>query len=160
MRILTNYQLVNEPADPVWVRDVDSPQSQPVQFNGHLNIQNGTLENGLTEFFRVPRGKRLVIRHVSARADNLASDDSLDVAVTTTVNGITVEHYLGLVGPQGRPKIDPHARSSQILSKEVRLYADSETHVSVGGSRVTRQNDAFVVFAMSGYFVNVQSGPA
>lgn len=157
MQISKKYDLVNVPSDPLFVSVVnqDGAPLQPIQFQGQLRIASGTLANGVTEFYKVPKGKRLVIEHVSARADNLAADDTLDLTVSTTVNGAMVQHFLGLVGPPGRPKIDGNAQASQILCQQVRFYADPKTNVSVGGSRVTRANDAFVVIVMSGYFLDV-----
>lgn len=156
MKIIKSYDVVNDPASPVWVRVVNgvSGALQPVQFRGHFEIHDGTLANGFTEFYKVPGNKRLVIEHISARADDLATNDTLDLTVSTTLNGVRVEHYLGLVGPAGRPKIDGNAQASQILCQPVRLYADPGTNVSVGGSRVTRTNKAFVVLVMSGHFLD------
>lgn len=156
MKIIKSYDLVNDPTSPLWVRVVDGAGAalQPVQFQGHFDIHADTLANGLTEFYKVPQNKRLVIEHISARADNLATNDTLDLTVSTTVNGVMVQHYLGLVGPAGRPKIDGYAQASQILCQPVRLYADPGTNVSVGGSRVTRTNKALVVMVMSGHLVD------
>lgn len=95
-----------------------------------------------------------MIEHISACADNLAPKDTLDLTVLTTVTGVMVAHYLGLVGPAGRAKIDSHAQASQILCQPVRLHADPGTNVSVGGSRVTRTNKAFVVMVISGFLVD------
>ncbi len=157
MKIIKSYDLVNDPADPLWVRvvDGDGAAHQPVQFQGLLEIHTGTLANGVTEFYNVPAGKRLVIEHISARCNGLAGNDTLDLEVYTTLNGVMVQHSLGLVGPPGRQKQDPNAQASQVLCQPVRLYADPATHVSVMGNRVTRINNAQIMLALSGYLVDV-----
>ena len=131
------------------------PTPQPVQFTGALQLASGTLANGMTYFFVVPNESRLVIEFVSARVDNLDPSDSIDLNIVTCVNGVRIEHYLGVAGPQGRPKIDPYSQAQQFVSQEVRIYADAGSHVSVGANRVTRINKAMVVFSISGYFVDV-----
>ena len=131
------------------------PTPQPVQFTGALELASGTLANGMTYFFVVPNETRLVIEFVSARVDNLDSSDSIDLHVVTWVNGVRVEHYLGVAGPQGRLKIDTYSQAHQFVSQEVRIYADAGSHVSVGANRETRINNAMVVFSMSGYYVDV-----
>ena len=130
------------------------PSHQPVQFTGALELASGTLANGMTYFFVVPNETRLVIEFVSARVDNLDPSDSIDLNIVTWVNGVRVEHYLGVAGPQGRLKIDTYSQAYQFVSQEVRIYADAGSHVSVGANRETRINNAMVVFSMSGYFVD------
>lgn len=128
---------------------------EPVQFAGSLTVLDGCLAEGLTRFYEVPAGKMLVIEYISVRADDIAADDSLSAEVVTTVNGTLVTHYLGLVEPQGRVEIDECSTNCQFVSKEVKLYADPETFVSVGADRLTRHPAVFVVFAMSGYLMDV-----
>ena len=130
------------------------PTPQPVQFTGALELASGTLANGMTYFFVVPNETRLVIEHVSARIDNLDLSDSIDLNIVTWVNGVRVEHYLGVAGPQGRTKIDPYSQAYQFISQSVQIYADAGSHVSVGANRETRTNKATVVFSISGYFVD------
>jgi hypothetical protein len=132
-----------------------APMPQPVQFTGTLQLADGTLANGMTYFFVVPNETRLVIEFVSARINNLDPSDSIDLYIVTWVNGTRVEHYLGVAGPEGRPKIDPYSQADQFISQEVQIYADAGSHVSVGANRVTRTNTAMVVFSISGYFVGV-----
>lgn len=151
----TFLQVGCAPSPVQHIRDVDNPAIQPVQFKGFFRIYSGNLANGSTYFFNVPENKRLVIEHIAVRADQVAFNDSLDVSVSTTVNGVLVEHFLGLLAPQNRPKIDPHSGPYQFLSKCVRIYADPGTPVSVGGSRLTRNPETIVIFAMSGYFVDI-----
>ncbi len=103
----------------------------------------------------VPNETRLVIEYASARVDNLDSSDSIDLRLTTTVNGVQVQHYLGVEGPQGRLKMDPYSQAYQFLFQEMQIYADAGSHVSVEGNRLTRINNVMVVFSMSGYFVDV-----
>jgi hypothetical protein len=128
---------------------------EPVQFADSLTVLDGCLAEGYTYFYEVPAGKMLVIEYVSVRADDIAADDSLSVEVITTVNGTLVTHYLGLVEPQGRVKIDECSTNYQFISKEVKLYADPDTFVSVGADRLTRHPEVFVVIAMSGYLMDV-----
>jgi len=128
---------------------------EPVQFADSLTVLDGNLAEGKTWFYKVPAGKMLVIEYISVRADDIAADDSLSVKVVTTVNGTLVSHYLGLVEPQGRVEIDPSSTNYQFISKEVKLYADPETFVSVGADRLTRHPEVFVVIAMSGYLMDV-----
>lgn len=85
---------------------------------------------------------------------HLAANDTLDLTVSTTVNGVMVQHYLDLAGPAGRPKIDGFAQAAQVLCQPVWLYADPGTNVSVGGGRVTRTNTTLVVMVMSGHLVD------
>jgi outer membrane murein-binding lipoprotein Lpp len=129
--------------------------THPVQFTGALQLASGNLANGATYFYVVPNGTRLAIEFVSARVDNLDSSDSIDLRITTTVNGVQVQHYLGVAGPQGRVKIDPYSQAYQFVSQEVRIYADAGSHVSVEGNRLTRTNNVIVVFSFSGYLVDV-----
>jgi uncharacterized cupredoxin-like copper-binding protein len=132
-----------------------TPMLQPVQFTGALQLADGTLANGMTYFFVVPNETRLVIEFVSARIYNLDPSDSIDLYIVTWVNDTRVEHYLGVAGPEGRPKIDPYSQAYQFISQEVQIYADAGSHVSVGANRVTRINTATVIFSISGYFVDV-----
>jgi hypothetical protein len=131
------------------------PTPQPVQFTGALQLASGTLANGMTYFYVVPNETRLVIEFVSARVDNLDPSDSIDLQIVTWVNGVRVEHYLGVASPQGRLKIDAYSQAYQFVSQEVRIYADAGSHVSIGANRETRINNTMVVFSMSGYFVDV-----
>ena len=132
-----------------------APVFQPVQFTGSMQLASGTLANGVTYFFVVPNDTRLVIEYVSARVDNLDPADTIDLQITTWVNGSRVEHYLGTAGPQGRVKIDPYSQARQFVSQEVRIYADPGSHVSVEGNRDTRTNNVLVVFSFSGYLVEI-----
>jgi len=129
------------------------PMVQPVQFTGALQLASGTLANGVTYFFNVPNETRLVIEYVSVRVGNLDPSDSIDLHISTTVNGSQITHYLGVAGPQGRAEIDPFSQAYQFVSQQVRIYADAGSHVSVGANRETRLNDVLVVFSMSGYYV-------
>jgi len=132
-----------------------TPVLQPVQFSGSIQLASGTLANGMTYFYMVPNESRLVIEFASVRGNNLDPSDSIDLSIATWVNGVRVEHYLGVAAPQGRAKIDTYSQPDIFVSQVVRIYADPGTHVSVEANRLTRINTTLVVFSVSGYFLEV-----
>jgi len=137
-------------------KQTPAPTIEPVQFSDYLFVGEGTLANGKTFSYLVPDGKRLVIEYISVEVRDLAAGDSVAVSIFTTVNETAIEHYLGVAEPMVRPIIDPSSQSDPNISKQVKLYADGGTNISLFASRLTRINSAIVDYSFSGYLVSVK----
>src|SRR6266568_3286494 len=61
----SNVIVVNTPASPVPVRDVDNPARQPFEAQGMGGFADGASTTGDITIATVPAGKLLVIEHVS-----------------------------------------------------------------------------------------------
>src|SRR5216117_2665883 len=61
----SNVNVVNTPASPVPVRDVDNPARQPFQAEAVGGFADGASTTGDILITTVPAGKLLVIEHVS-----------------------------------------------------------------------------------------------
>ena len=128
-----------------------SNQIEPVNFSNYLTVCDGCLQSGLTYAYTVPAGKRLVIEYISVEVDNIAVGDSVDVSVYTTVGTEGVRHYLGVAEPIVRSKIDNFSNPYRSVSRQVKIYADPETPVSLHANRLSRDGETLVRFSFSGY---------
>lgn len=107
--------------------------------------------------FYVPKGKRLVIEYISARATT-ASGEEADAAITTVTapDYLAAEHQI-VLSPQRKTTNNNYFAGAQ----QVRIYQEGESDFGVV---VTRSNSAGgsvagemrVVVSISGYLVDVQ----
>jgi hypothetical protein len=88
----------------------------------------------VVSFTNVPAGKRLVVEHVSVRAE-LPPGQTARAAIAVSLNGTAANHYLVMVG-QGTVIGSPTNRAVFIASQEMRLYVNPGT-----GPRVTVERD-------------------
>ena len=140
--------VVNNPAEPVPVLDVENPALAPFQ-ESQVNVPFDSGQLGVDVNFVVPAGERLVIEFASGTA-LLAQGRVTAVQLVTVVNGVVAAHNLTFssTGPAGGFPI------SYTANQQMRLYADPGTTVAfrvqrdIGGAGVVHA-------AISGYLVNV-----
>ena len=141
---------VDNTANPLFVRDVDNPASQPFQAATSFGIAAQQIRGGgvLTT---VPLGKRLVIEHVSVRArvqpnQKLAEAEILIAVANNNNGGHPIDYYFAL---------NDQGDNLFMANQQVRLYADPGTEVQVAATRNASDGSGFVYFSISGYFVDV-----
>lgn len=145
--------VANDTANPVPLRDVDNPASQPFAFNGFSFWSVNSQTTGVS--FTVPAGKRLVIEQVSAQANvtSIAPTKQVTLYVSATAGGTVAAYYftgtdVGEFAGTGRDWV--------VASSQTRSYADAGTTVSITAFRSYTDNYSDTInFYLSGYLVNV-----
>ena len=108
-------------------------------FSGHSAI--------LEPITVVPANKRLVIEYVTVR---LRTDDYIDIcSLNTTVNGSLVSHSVVPI------RLPEPSTTTFIADKQVRIYADAGSEVSVFINRTSTQGEGFVIVTISGHLVDI-----
>ena len=133
-----NVRVINTPAEPVPVTNVDNPPREYV----HTTLAN----NG----YVVPAGKRLVIEHISGSIV-LTNAELTVVGVTTTLGGVKVVHKF----PATLMGVDSTLRFFS-LAGQGPLYADAETSVSYAIGRIPSNvpNNFELEITISGYLIH------
>jgi hypothetical protein len=112
--------VVNDPGNPVPIRDTENPAHIAFQVEEAGEIQSG-FPCGFKQL-EVPRGKRLVIETVSLAAD-VAFAGHVTGRLLTTVDGRTASYRIKMT-----PEFPPQSGIAPILSHfgtaALRLYAD------------------------------------
>lgn len=135
-----NVLVVNTPAEPVPVRDVDKPARQPFQ----KRVSEADFE------FTVPEGKRLVIEYFSATLNSSLNCEANIVLIRTAV---TVSGEEEIVFHRFEP-----VRTSSLsdhLSQPTRIYADPNTPVRFLLDSNPNNCGANFSGGVSGYLVDV-----
>jgi hypothetical protein len=139
--------ITNKANNPVFIKDVDLAARQPFQWDKTVDFDPSQL--GGSASFTVPAGKRLVIEFVSGDIF-VTKGKIVTFGVNTTVNGTATAHHL-LLTPQGG---SGGYIESYLASQSLRLYADSNTTVTLGVNS-TEGGDTKGFFTVSGYLVNL-----
>lgn len=136
----------------VGVKDVDNAARHAFQQVTSATIPIGSF--GACGSFTVPAGQQLVIEYVSVFATLDTADTLLSVAVETTVNGFTTDHF---VVPQKRANVNPSLPTTIIwlASQQTRLYADPGTTVFGCGQRNDDTVSGNISVRVSGYLVSI-----
>jgi hypothetical protein len=146
-----NVTVVNRPANPVQVRDVDNPAQQPVSVEVELTLLNG-FQDTAGVIYGVPPGKLLVIEYFSARAKLPHTQTIAEIGCTINQNNApSVSTYV-----EATHMTSTSAQEFFVSSKLVRIYAGSESHVSVFLKRLPlTTGTGQVLFSIQGYLVDV-----
>ncbi len=152
--------IVNDPSDPVPIRDVDNPAHQPVQAS--RAAPSGTI-TGADNFvlFTVPEGKRLVVEHFSSEVGIASTASvnrySLGIAPDPDVPGnVTFAHF---IPPSYHSPCSICGSGNELVvaSQPIRMYVNSGKALVVNITFSGAVGDsAFGFFAISGYLVNAQ----
>ena len=160
-----NTIVFNDEADPVRVREVDTPGRDTYQEDDTTNTQDivGTGTLGLEMQRPVPEGKRLVVQHVSVSLN--FEDPSLDMNCSVfggSFNGqfgrVTPKHAL-LLGPQFDTQNFFDRIVGRNASQPITLYVDSGLTVEIGCvfSRELFTSDAiFMQGSVTGYLIDTE----
>lgn len=146
-----NVTIVNRPINPVPVRDVDNPARQPVSAEVELTLIDG-FQNTAGVIYAVPPGKSLVIEYFSARAKLPHAQAIAEIGCTINQsNAPSVSTYF-----EATHMTSTSAQEFFVSSKLVRIYAGSESHVSVFLKRLPlATGTGEVLFSIQGYLVDV-----
>ena len=141
----------NSPSNPVSVRDVNDPASQPFQRELVAGINTG--EFAASDSLTVPAGKRLVLEFASETA-NLPAGQHMWIRIQTTTNGSTNQFtltpsFLCACGAGGSDFLQGN--------QELKLYADPGSTVSVVANMflVPANGNTGADVVMSGHYINV-----
>jgi hypothetical protein len=120
-------QIVNDPSQPVPVRDVDRAAQQP--FQNTVEIPYGQGDKFAVGSFEVPIDKRLVIEYVSVGGTGLFGPTFFPMSFSmTTKVGVDFNHH-GLFTL--RPEDLVGGNDAAVTGRMVRIYADPGTRVDV-----------------------------
>jgi hypothetical protein len=152
----TNVKVQNDSSAPVPVQDVSKPKQTPFQVNQNFGPTPFLNNNPASVTITVPAGKRLVIEHVSARAqaDFGAQTPVVLFSIATTVAGARVEHFLDAsqVFNFNCPSCNSPTQSHHVVSQAVKLSSDSGPTIQVIALSTSQTGVAFDInFAISGY---------
>lgn len=136
----------NAAENPVLMRDVDNPASQPFHESISFDLPEGFTEVNMP-ITTVPVGKRLVIEYISAKATLPAGQKLRNLAIRTSLNGNLVYHYL-VQTPTG-------IFNEYVTGQQVRLYADPNTLPHLSATRNTGDGTTAVRVSISGYLVDI-----
>ena len=136
---------------PLLARDVDNPARQPFQAQLSFGLPFG--QTGvISPVTVVPAGKQLVVEHVSVAGYMPTGQKLLQVAIWTTVGGISGEHVL-TVSPQGTDS--GGVNDFFTVSQDLRLYSDPGSTIYCSGVRDNSTSTGNIAGTISGYLVNV-----
>ena len=148
----TNVKVQNDSASPVPVQDVSKPKRTPYQINQNFGPLPFVNNNPVSLAVTVPAGKRLTIEHVSARAqaDVGAQTPVVLFSISTTVAGVSVEHFLNVpqvfifnsAGTQ---------QSHHVISQAMKLSSDPGPTVQVIALTTSPGHTIDVNVAIAGY---------
>jgi len=99
-------------------------EGQPVQALIEPDCNPGNCEAPL---YHVPTGKLLIIEFVSVRADSPDPAETIRVTVTTTLDGNSAAHELGMLEKQAVTGVS----AQHLRGFPVRLYAGPDTNVAL-----------------------------
>jgi hypothetical protein len=133
-----------------WCR-LASVSSTAYQEGAFVDITPGAYEAGVL-FESVPAGKRLVIEHVSVRAE-LPPGQTARAAIVVSLDGKAVSHYLVMVG-QGTVIGEPTNRAVFVASHPIRLYVDPGPRPAVTVERDNSDELGAAYASMLGYLVD------
>ena len=136
----------NNAANPVLVRDVDSPGMQPFEALGDAGMSPGA-DNTNVELFTVDSGKRLVIEYVSAHFSIPTGQKFIDVRLQDTV-GAPYHLVPVLLGTRD-------SRDIFSISQPLRMYVGPGHTVLVSVERDANTGGVFGEVEVFGYLVNV-----
>jgi hypothetical protein len=125
--------------------------STAYQDQAFTEIEPGAYDQGVF-FKRVPAGKRLVIEHVSVRAE-LPPGQTARATIVVYLDGESVSHYLVMVD-QGTVISEPTNRVVFVASQPIQLYVDPgpEPAVNVERDNATELGNAYA--SISGQLVD------
>ena len=138
----------NTVTDPVRVRNVNDAV-QPFQGTGVCTVPAHSATVCFQNLFFVPTGKRAVIEYFSGNANNI-SVGQVNFAITTTLGGFEVHHFL---------PVTPTQIAFPSWGQQLRLYADSGSVIKGSASIDLQSADILVGFSVSGYLVDVPFTP-
>jgi hypothetical protein len=117
------------------------------------DINPGAFGQGV--FFKdIPAGKRLVIEHVSVRAE-LPLGQTARASIVVSLEEGRVSHYLVMVS-QGTVIGSPTNRAAFVASQPIRLYADhGQGAWGVNVDRDSGVEGAIAYASISGHFVDL-----
>ena len=138
----------NTVTDPVRVRNVNDAV-QPFQGTGVCTVPARSATVCFQNLFFVPTGKRAVIEYFSGNANNI-SVGQVNFAITTTLGGFEVHHFL---------PVTPTQIAFPSWGQQLRLYADSGSVIKGSASIDLQSADILVGFSVSGYLVDVPFTP-
>lgn len=146
-----NVTIVNRIANPVPVRDVDNPAQQSVSVEVELTLLNG-FQDTAGVIYAVPTGKLLVIEYLSARTKLPHAQAIAEIGCTINQsNAPSVSTYV-----EATHMTSTSSQEFFVSSKLVRIYAGSESHVSVFLKRLPlTTGTGQVLFSIQGYLVAV-----
>ncbi len=137
----SNVIVVNTPASPVPVRDVDNPARQPFQAQAVGGFADGASSTGDITIATVPAGKRLVIEHVSALGTMLPTQK--------VINGGSDVIWTDPFG------IIDGSRDYFVVSEALRVYANpGPIRCFAERDSTAGANPNSVTFTISGYLVD------
>ena len=128
------------------------PAHTAYQEEATIDINPGDFGPGII-FKHVPAGKRLVIEHVSVRAE-LPPGQTARASIVVSLEGQPVSHWLVMVG-QGTVIGTPTNRAVFVASQTTRLYADPGGGWGVNTERDSDVGGGVAYASISGYFVDL-----
>ena len=153
----SNVMVVNTPASPVPVRDVDNPARQPFHAEAVGGFADGASITGDIPITTVPAGKLLVIEHVSVFGAMLPSQRMVSGTLLHEgghISGLAHDHLT--IDPQGSNAAG--SRDYFVANYvSVRLYAyplTSVTGIAERDGHDLTVNLGSVSYAISGYLVD------
>ncbi len=150
----SNVIVVNTPASPVPVRDVDNPARQPFQAQAVGGFADGASSTGDITIATVPAGKRLVIEHVSALGTMLPTQKVInggsDVIWTDPFGIIILQYHWDSQGSNA-----DGSRDYFVVSEALRVYANpGPIRCFAERDSTAGANPNSVTFTISGYLVD------
>jgi hypothetical protein len=149
----TSVKVQNDSSAPVPVQDVSKPKQTPFQVNQNFGPSPFLNDNRASMTITVPAGKRLVIEHVSARAqaDFGAQTPVVLFSISTTVAGVSVEHFLD-VSQVFNFNSAGIQQSHHLISQAMKLSSDPGSTVQAIALSTSQTGHSIDVnFAISGY---------
>lgn len=146
-----NVTVVNRPDNPVPVRNVDNhPTRQFVSVEVELTVLSG-FQDTAGVIYAVPAGKSLVIEYFSARIKLPHAQAIAEIGCTINQNNApSVSTYF-----EATHMTSTSAQEFFVSSKLVRIYAGSESHVSVFLKRLPfTSGQGQVLFSFYGHLVD------
>jgi hypothetical protein len=129
------------------------PAHTAYQEEAFADINPGAFEQGV--FFNdVPAGKRLVIEHVTVRAE-LPPGQRARASIVVTLEASRVTHHLVMVS-QGTVIGSPTNRAAFVASQPIRLYVDGGQGAwGVNVERDSSVEGGIAYASLSGHFVDL-----
>jgi hypothetical protein len=136
---------------PAIVSEVNNPDKLEQYVHGQLDLQVDISDGRAGEgpcLIAVPAGKRLVIEHVSLRANMPPGQKILFARITDT------RHFNQYIPVQFQGSHSPTGRDNYVGSQGFRQVVPPEERVCLEVIRNTTDGEAWITWGVSGYYIN------